>query len=204
MPRTSRRFRSSSSETCRAGAAAFSALGPFPRNPCADCKAASSGRPARVVPIRAPQTRPLPLDGVEDSAACKRPVLRWADLLSQIHEIDIRANPTRGLGRLKPIAAILDLNAIATILDAMICGLRVSPDGPGRHNISASPSRPVRRDTRTARQESMGCVPLNDTAPNRRQRHHRAYPSIARARPSETLDPTFLWTPTPYPSQPTF
>jgi hypothetical protein len=64
--------------------------------------------------------------GMEATAA-PRPVLRWADLLRRVYDIDRRTCPNCGLGTLEPIASILDPDAIARILDAISRRSRAPP-----------------------------------------------------------------------------
>jgi hypothetical protein len=65
--------------------------------------------------------------GIE-ATATPRPVLRRADLLRRVYDIDRRSRPNCGLGTLESIATILDPDAIARILAAMGCGPRAPPD----------------------------------------------------------------------------
>jgi hypothetical protein len=60
-------------------------------------------------------------------APAPRPGLRWADLLRQVYDIDMRTCPNCGQSRLEPIATILDPDAIARILAAMERFARAPP-----------------------------------------------------------------------------
>jgi hypothetical protein len=53
--------------------------------------------------------------------------LRWADLLRRVYDIDISTCPNYGQSRLKPIATILDPDAVARILAAMALQPRAPP-----------------------------------------------------------------------------